>query len=85
MEISVDENVRNSNLTTNGTAHLKNCLSTNIYSYLETSGSNLYLNVVNFFFNTSVYYTSVASENSCSPALVYNMSCSIERLGGLVR
>jgi hypothetical protein len=33
-----------------------NCLNTNIYSYLETSGgqsSNLYLNVVHFF-NTSV-------------------------------
>jgi hypothetical protein len=34
----------------------KNCLNTNIYSYLETSGGQsyiLYLNVVNFF-NTSV-------------------------------
>jgi hypothetical protein len=33
-----------------------NCLNTNIYSYLETSGGkiyNLYLNVVHFF-NTSV-------------------------------
>jgi hypothetical protein len=40
-----------------------NCLNTNIYSYLETSGgqsSNLYLNVVHFF-NTSVYLTSVAA------------------------
>jgi hypothetical protein len=43
----------------NGTAHIKNvhnCLNTNIYSYLETSGgqsSNLYLNVVHFF-NTRV-------------------------------
>jgi len=43
----------------NGTVHLKNvsnCLSTNINSYLETSGgqiSILYLNVVQFF-NTSV-------------------------------
>jgi hypothetical protein len=30
----------------------KNCLNTNIYSYLETSGShssNLYINVVHFF------------------------------------
>jgi hypothetical protein len=39
----------------NGTARLKNvnnCLNTNIYSYLETSGGqscNIYLNVVNFF------------------------------------
>jgi hypothetical protein len=39
----------------NGTAHLKNvnnCLNTNIYSCLETSGgqsSNPYLNVVHFF------------------------------------
>ncbi len=35
---------------------VNNCLNTNIYSYLETSGgqsSNLYLNVVQFF-NTSV-------------------------------
>ena len=34
----------------------KNCLNTNIYSYLETSGgqsSDLYLNVVHFF-NASV-------------------------------
>ncbi len=43
----------------NGTAHLKranNCLNTNIYSYLQTSGgqsSNIYLNVVHFF-NTTV-------------------------------
>ncbi len=50
----------------NGTAHFKNvnnCLNTNIYSYLETSGaqcSNLYLNVVHFF-NTSVNYMSVAA------------------------
>jgi len=31
---------------------VSNCLNTNIYSYLETSGgqsSNLYLNVVHFF------------------------------------
>ncbi len=35
---------------------VNNCLNTNIYSYLKTSGgqsSNLYLNVVHFF-NTSV-------------------------------
>ncbi len=35
---------------------VKNCLNTNIYSYLETSGgqsSNLYLNVVHFY-NTSL-------------------------------
>jgi hypothetical protein len=43
----------------NGTVRFKNvnnCLNTNIYSYLETSGgksSNPYLNVVNFF-NTRV-------------------------------
>ncbi len=32
--------------------NVNNCLNTNIYSYLETSGSqssNLYLNIVNFF------------------------------------
>jgi hypothetical protein len=36
--------------------NVKNCLNTNIYFYLETSGGqsfNLYLNVVHFF-NTSV-------------------------------
>jgi hypothetical protein len=42
-----------------GTACFKNvnnCLNTNIYSYLETSGGkgyNLYLNVVNFFNDSS--------------------------------
>ncbi len=47
-------------LAINGTANfknVKNCLNTNIYSYLETSVSqslNLYLNVVHFF-NTSVH------------------------------
>ncbi len=36
--------------------NVNNCLNTNIYSYLDTSGgksSNLYLNFVHFF-NTSV-------------------------------
>jgi hypothetical protein len=36
--------------------NVNNCLNTNIYSYLETSGgksSNLYYNVVDFF-NASV-------------------------------
>jgi hypothetical protein len=36
--------------------NVNNCLNTNIYSYLETSGgqsSNLHLNVVHFF-NASV-------------------------------
>jgi len=36
--------------------NVHNCLNTNIYSYLETSGgqsSNLYLNVIRLF-NTSV-------------------------------
>jgi hypothetical protein len=53
-------------LSYNGTTRLKNvnnCLNTNIYSYLETSGgqsSNLYLNVVHVF-NTSVNYISVAA------------------------
>jgi hypothetical protein len=46
-------------MLSNGTACFKkvnNCLNTNIYSYLETSGGksyNLYLNVVHFF-NTGV-------------------------------
>jgi hypothetical protein len=43
--------------------NVSNCLTTNIYSYLETSGgqsSNLCLNVVHFF-NTSVNKNSVAA------------------------
>ncbi len=43
--------------------NVNNCLNTNIYSYLETSGgqsSNLYLNVVHFF-NTSLNKTSLAA------------------------
>jgi hypothetical protein len=46
--------------------NVNNCLNTNIYSYLETSGgqsSNLYLNVVHLF-NTSVNQTSVAAYDS---------------------
>jgi hypothetical protein len=42
---------------------VNNCLNTNIYSYLETSGgqsSNVYLNAVHFF-NTRVNYMSVAA------------------------
>ncbi len=51
---------------TNGTARFKNvnnCLNTNIYSYLETSGGqryNSFLNVVHFFY-TRVNQTSVAA------------------------
>jgi hypothetical protein len=43
--------------------NVNNCLNTNIYSYLETSGGkrfNLYLNVVHFF-NTSDNKTPVAA------------------------
>ncbi len=43
--------------------NVNNCLDTNIYSYLETSGSqnsDLYLNVAHFF-NTIVNSTSVAA------------------------
>ncbi len=43
--------------------NVNNCLNSNIYSYIETSGgqsSNLNLNVVHFF-NTSVNLTSVAA------------------------
>ncbi len=57
--------------------NVNNCLNTNIYSNLETSGgqsSILYLNVVNFS-NTSVNWTSVAVYDSCFPALMSN-SCS---------
>jgi hypothetical protein len=41
----------------------KNCLNTNIYSYLETSGGksyDLYLNIVHFF-NTSDNQTPVVA------------------------
>ncbi len=47
----------------NALKNVNNCLNTNIYSDLETSGgqiSNLYLNVAHFF-NTSVNQTSVAT------------------------
>ncbi len=43
--------------------NINNCLHTNIYSYLETSGGQsyyIYLNVVHFF-NTIVNKTSVAA------------------------
>jgi hypothetical protein len=59
--------------------NVNNCLKTNIYSYLETFGgqsSNLYLIAVHFF-NTSLNKTSVAAYDSCFPALMYNMCCSI--------
>ncbi len=39
-----------------------NCLNTNIYSYLETLGgqsSNIYLNVVNFFNTSGLYYKTI--------------------------
>ena len=54
--------------------HVNDCLNTNIYSYLDTSGgqrSNLYLNVIQLF-NTSVNQTSVAAYDSCFPSLVSN-------------
>ncbi len=54
-------------------------MHTNVYSYLETSGgqsSNLYLNVVHFF-NTRVNKISVAAKDSCFPAMVSNICCSI--------
>ncbi len=62
-----------------GLKNVNNCLNTNIYSYLDTSGgqnSNLYLNV-DHFFNTSVNWTSVAAEDCCFPAQVSIMHCSI--------
>jgi hypothetical protein len=43
--------------------NVNNCLNTNIYSYLETSGgqsSNPYFNV-DYFFNARVNLTSVAA------------------------
>ncbi len=69
-------------MSCNGTARLKNVnksMNTNISLCLETSGhqsSNLYFNVVHFF-NTSVDKTSVATWDTCFPALVSNTCCSI--------
>ncbi len=43
--------------------NVNNCMNTNIYSYLETSGgqsSDPYFNDVHIF-NTSAYWTSVAA------------------------
>ncbi len=74
--------VRAINVLYNRTTRFKNvnnCLNANIYSYLETYGgqsSNQYLNAVHFF-NNSVNQTSVAAQDSCCPALVSNMPCSI--------
>ncbi len=59
--------------------NVNNSLNANIYSYLETSGSqssNLYLNVI-YFFNTNVNKTSLAAYDTCFPALVSNTCSSI--------
>jgi len=61
---------------------VNNCLNTNIYSCLETSGGqsfNPYFNIV-YFFKTDVNYTSVAAhQDSHISALVSNMCCSIKQ------
>ncbi len=52
--------------------NIKNCLNTNIYSYLETSGGqsfNPYFNAVPFI-NTRADQKSVAAYDSSFPALV---------------
>jgi hypothetical protein len=57
--------------------NVNNCLYTNIYSYLETSGGqsfNIYLNV--HFFNTSAHKTSVAAYGSCF-SCVYLQMCAV--------
>jgi hypothetical protein len=62
-----------------GLTNINNCLNTNIYSYLETSGgqsSNPYLNVIHSF-NTGVNNKSVAAQASYFPALVSIMCSSI--------
>ncbi len=51
--------------------NVNNCLNTNIYSYLETSGGqsfNLYLNVVHFFYHQSQLdiYGSLRQLFSCT-------------------
>jgi hypothetical protein len=54
--------------------NVNNDLNTNIFFYSDTSGgssSNLYLNVVHFFY-TAVNWTSVADQGICFPALVSN-------------
>ncbi len=65
---------------------LNNCWNTNISFYLETScgqNSTLYLNIVHFF-NTSVNKTSVVAQDSCFPAQVSNMHCSIVGISKLL-
>ncbi len=67
--------------------NVNDCLNSNIYSYLETSGGkiyNLYLNVIHFL-NTSLNYISVAAKDICFRALVYNKRCSIEKPLCLIR
>jgi hypothetical protein len=62
--------------------NVNNCLNTNIYSYLETSGGksyNLYLNVVQFF-NTNVNRTMrFKNGNNCLNA---NINSYLETSGG---
>jgi hypothetical protein len=53
--VQTDTNVTTHAMEQRAFNNVNNCLNTNIYSYLETSGGksfNLYLNVVHFF-NTS--------------------------------
>ena len=59
--------------------NVNNCLKTNIYSYLDTSGGqspNLYLNVVHF--STPVLIRHLWQLKTCFCALVSNMCCSIQ-------
>ncbi len=52
----LETSVSNAKMEQHALKNINNCLNTNIYSYLETSGgqsSNPYLNVVHFF-NTRV-------------------------------
>ncbi len=62
--------------------NVNNCLNTNVYSYLDTSGgqsSNPYLIAVHFL-NTRVNKKSVAAKDNCFPALVSNTCCSIDKV-----
>jgi hypothetical protein len=57
------ENVKGASLEQRTLKFVNNCLNTNIYSYLETSGGqsfNLYINVVHFL-NISLNKTPVAA------------------------
>ncbi len=62
-----------------GLKNVNNCLNTNIYSYLETSGghsSNQYLNVVHSF-NACVNKIFMAAKDNGCPVSVSDTCCPV--------